>query len=255
MHHGISIWAPVLGNRNLSVLRELHDYSRALTLVEAHERARGRPYARLVFSRLEFQWLAPHPPLGVLPRGVVWLPSGGAAGGYNDRHALMDRAHGDVYFSVDSLPGYGSLSGRKLEDNRAGERVAVDDRKKNPADFALWKAAKPGEPTWDSPWGGGRPGWHIECSVMASDLLGGNMDVHAGGVDLKFPHHDNELCQAEARFGHGQWVNHFWHSGHLHIKGLKMSKSLKNFTTIREALAHHSARQLRLMFLLQVDGA
>ena len=101
-----------------------------------------------------------------------------------------------------------------------------------------------------SPWGGGRPGWHIECSVMASDLMGANMDVHAGGVDLQFPHHDNELCQSEAFHGCAQWVNHFWHFGHLHIKGLKMSKSLKNFITIRQALGEYSARQLRLLFLL-----
>ena len=104
---------------------------------------------------------------------------------------------------------------------------------------------------WPSPWGEGRPGWHIECSVVASDILGENMDVHAGGVDLKFPHHDNELAQSEAYYGCKQWVNTFFHAGHLHIKGLKMSKSLKNFITIRQALKEHSPRQLRLMFLLQ----
>jgi cysteinyl-tRNA synthetase len=107
-------------------------------------------------------------------------------------------ADGDVYFSVDALPEYGSLSGRKLEDNRAGERVAVDTRKKNPADFALWKAAKPGEPTWDSPWGAGRPGWHIECSAMIESILGKSIDIHGGGQDLVFPHHENELAQSTA---------------------------------------------------------
>lgn len=124
--------------------------------------------------------------------------------------------------------------------------------KKHPHDFALWKASKPtGEPAWDSPWGPGRPGWHIECSVMASDIFGNNLDVHGGGADLKFPHHDNELAQAEAYHQCNQWVNYFWHAGHLHIAGLKMSKSLKNFITIQQALQEHSPRQLRLMFLLQ----
>ena len=126
---------------------------------------------------------------------------------------------------------------------------AAEKRHKN--DFALWKSSKPGEPAWDSPWGRGRPGWHIECSVIASDILGPNLDVHAGGVDLKFPHHDNELAQSEAFYGHAQWVNYFFHAGHLDIKGLKMSKSLKNFITIRQALEKHSPRQIRLMFLLQ----
>ena len=122
--------------------------------------------------------------------------------------------------------------------------------KRNATDFAVWKKSKGGEPSWPSPWGGGRPGWHIECSVMATDLMGDNMDVHAGGYDLKFPHHDNEIAQSEAYHGCKQWVNYFFHFGHLHIKGLKMSKSLKNFITIRQALAGHTARQIRLMFLL-----
>jgi len=118
-------------------------------------------------------------------------------------------------------------------------------------DFALWKSSKPGEPSWPSPWGGGRPGWHIECSVMGTATFGSNMDIHAGGSDLKFPHHDNELAQSEAYHGCQQWVNYFLHAGHLHIKGLKMSKSLKNFVTIQQALELHSARQIRLMFLVQ----
>jgi len=117
-------------------------------------------------------------------------------------------------------------------------------------DFAIWKSSKPGEPSWESPWGGGRPGWHIECSVMASDVIGENIDIHGGGVDLMFPHHDNEMAQAEAYHQCNQWVNYFMHAGHLHIKGLKMSKSLKNFITIRQALQEHSPRQLRLMFLM-----
>uniref|UniRef100_A0A7S3L6K9 cysteine--tRNA ligase n=1 Tax=Amphora coffeiformis TaxID=265554 RepID=A0A7S3L6K9_9STRA len=132
--------------------------------------------------------------------------------------------------------------------------------KKSPRDFALWKKSKEGEPSWESPWGPGRPGWHIECSVMASDVLRKltghpTMDIHSGGVDLKFPHHDNEMAQAEAECGHPQWVNYFVHAGHLHIQGLKMSKSLKNFITIQQALEMNSARQIRMLFLLHKYNA
>lgn len=125
---------------------------------------------------------------------------------------------------------------------------AAANGKRSSNDFALWKASKPGEPAWASPWGEGRPGWHIECSVMASDIHGENMDIHSGGIDLAFPHHDNELAQSEACFDNRQWVNYFLHTGHLHIEGQKMSKSLKNFITIEEALRKYSARQLRLAF-------
>ncbi|KAF8826055.1 hypothetical protein HHX47_DHR6000361 [Lentinula edodes] len=123
------------------------------------------------------------------------------------------------------------------------------------SDFALWKATKPGEPSWDSPWGKGRPGWHIECSVMASAVLGENMDVHSGGIDLAFPHHDNEMAQSEAYHDCPTWVNYFVHTGHLHIEGLKMSKSLKNFITIDEILQKYTARQIRLAFLTQLWNA
>ena len=148
-------------------------------------------------------------------------------------------------------PSKGKATQAEMEESEGSLHVAEAGEKRNAADFALWKKSKGGEPSWPSPWGGGRPGWHIECSVMASDLMGDGMDVHAGGSDLKFPHHDNELAQAEAYHGCQQWVNYFFHFGHLHIKGLKMSKSLKNFVTIRQALGTHSARQIRLMFLLQ----
>lgn len=124
------------------------------------------------------------------------------------------------------------------------------NEKKNVSDFAIWKSSKPGEPSWDSPWGKGRPGWHIECSVMASAILGSSLDIHTGGFDLKFPHHDNELAQAEAYFNNDHWVRYFLHSGHLTISGCKMSKSLKNFVTISKALEQNSARQLRFAFLL-----
>lgn len=131
----------------------------------------------------------------------------------------------------------------------AAAAAARGAEKKSPSDWALWKASRPGEPYWDSPWGPGRPGWHIECSAMASAELGGQVDIHSGGVDLKFPHHDNELAQAEAYHGSPQWVDYFIHTGHLHIDGLKMSKSLKNFISIGSVLSRVSSRQLRLFFL------
>lgn len=126
----------------------------------------------------------------------------------------------------------------------------ADNGKKSNNDFALWKASKAGEPEWESPWGKGRPGWHIECSVMASDILGSNIDIHSGGIDLAFPHHDNELAQSEARFDNQQWINYFLHTGHLHIEGQKMSKSLKNFITIQEALKKILAAPIKIGFCL-----
>ena len=172
---------------------------------------------------------------------------------------LAYESKGSVYLSIDAFKEAGH-DYRKLvpgvdttaEEMAEGEgALAADGEKKNPNDFALWKKSKVGEPEWKSQWGMGRPGWHIECSVVASDILGPVMDVHAGGCDLRFPHHDNELAQSEAHFGHGQWVNYFFHAGHLKIKGLKMSKSLKNFVTIRQALEKFTAREIRMMFLLQ----
>eukprot|EP00534_Pseudo-nitzschia_fraudulenta_P006377 CAMPEP_0201180444 /NCGR_PEP_ID=MMETSP0851-20130426/116201_1 /ASSEMBLY_ACC=CAM_ASM_000631 /TAXON_ID=183588 /ORGANISM="Pseudo-nitzschia fraudulenta, Strain WWA7" /LENGTH=778 /DNA_ID=CAMNT_0047464655 /DNA_START=16 /DNA_END=2352 /DNA_ORIENTATION=+ len=167
---------------------------------------------------------------------------------------------GSVYFDTNVFKGKGHQY-RKLkpgvettaEEMAEGEGALAggDTEKKHRNDFVLWKASNPGEPSWQSPWGPGRPGWHIECSVMASDVIGENLDIHGGGVDLMFPHHDNEMAQSEAYHQCCQWVNYFLHAGHLHIKGLKMSKSLKNFITIRQALKEHSARQLRLMFLMQ----
>lgn len=171
-------------------------------------------------------------------------------------------SEGSVYFDTVSFTAKGYNYGKvapwcvgKADLLAEGEGVltandkAVAEQKKCPNDFALWKKSKEGEPTWDSPWGPGRPGWHIECSAMASTVLGSVIDIHAGGVDLRFPHHSNEIAQAEAFHGCHQWVNYFLHSGHLHIDGLKMSKSLKNFITIRECLKRYNARQLRLLFL------
>ncbi|GAA5945967.1 hypothetical protein JCM3775_007564 [Rhodotorula graminis] len=143
-----------------------------------------------------------------------------------------------------------SKGNRELLEDGEGSLTSTTG-KRSASDFALWKSSKPGEPAWPSPWGPGRPGWHIECSVMATAVLGEGMDVHSGGVDLAFPHHDNELAQSEAFHNCRQWVNYFLHTGHLHIEGLKMSKSLKNFITIDDALEKYSARQLRFAFLLQ----
>ncbi|XP_057837680.2 cysteine--tRNA ligase, chloroplastic/mitochondrial isoform X2 [Cryptomeria japonica] len=153
--------------------------------------------------------------------------------------------NGDVYFSVDKYPEYGCLSGRKLDDNRAGERVAVDSRKQNPADFALWKSAKPGEPCWESPWGQGRPGWHIECSAMSATHLGYSFDIHGGGVDLIFPHHENELAQSCTACKESS-VRYWMHNGFVTIDAEKMSKSLGNFFTIREVLESYHPLALRV---------
>lgn len=155
---------------------------------------------------------------------------------------------GDVYFSIDSFKEYGKLSGRNPDDMRAGARIAVDEKKKSPLDFALWKPAKPGEPFWESPWGKGRPGWHIECSAMSYEYLGEGFDIHGGGKDLIFPHHENELAQSEAVFGR-QFVKYWIHNGFVDINNEKMSKSLGNFTMIKEVLDTYSPEVIR-MFLL-----
>ncbi|KAF6332655.1 hypothetical protein mRhiFer1_002118 [Rhinolophus ferrumequinum] len=172
-------------------------------------------------------------------------------------------SNGSVYFDTAKFASserhsYGKLVPEAVGDQKAlqegeGDLSISADRlseKRSPSDFALWKASKPGEPSWPCPWGKGRPGWHIECSAMAGTLLGASMDIHGGGFDLRFPHHDNELAQSEAYFENDCWVRYFLHTGHLTIAGCKMSKSLKNFITIKDALKQHSARQLRLAFLM-----
>ncbi len=155
---------------------------------------------------------------------------------------------GDVYFRVTKMADYGKLSGRRLEDMHAGARVGVDERKENPLDFAMWKAAKEGEPAWESPWGKGRPGWHIECSAMAIHYLGDQIDIHGGGNDLIFPHHENEIAQSEAYSGK-QFARFWIHNGMLQLSGEKMSKSIGNLVTIEDFLAEHSADILRMMVL------
>ncbi len=173
--------------------------------------------------------------------------------------ALIDKGfayaatNGDVFYSVNHFVGYGKLSGKSLEDLRAGERVEIDGFKKDPMDFVLWKAAKPGEPSWDSPWGKGRPGWHIECSAMSSHLLGQHFDIHGGGQDLQFPHHENEIAQSEAAHNHDgkpcQMVNYWMHNGFIRVDDEKMSKSLGNFFTIRTVLEQYDAEVVRFFIL------
>jgi cysteinyl-tRNA synthetase len=154
----------------------------------------------------------------------------------------------DVFYSVESFGGYGALSGRKLEDMKAGSRVAVDEKKRHPMDFVLWKGAKPGEPRWPSPWGPGRPGWHIECSVMSSHYLGPTFDIHGGGRDLLFPHHENERAQSLAA-GDGEFARYWIHNGFVTVESEKMSKSLGNFLTIRDALEDYHPEVLRIFLL------
>ena len=166
---------------------------------------------------------------------------------------LVDKGYayevdGDVYFSTKKFEGYGKLSGQNIEDLQSGARISVDERKKDPMDFAIWKAQKPGEPAWDSPWGMGRPGWHIECSCMAKKLLGETIDIHAGGSDLKFPHHENEIAQSEALTGE-PFARYWLHSAFVNVNNEKMSKSLNNFFTAREILERYDADVIRFLML------
>lgn len=167
---------------------------------------------------------------------------------------LIEKGHayvvdGDVYFRVLSFPEYGKLSHRTLDEMMAGARVEIDPRKEHPMDFALWKAAKPGEPAWESPWGPGRPGWHIECSAMIYHHLGEQIDIHGGGADLIFPHHENEIAQSEAFTGKKPFVRYWLHNGLLQLGGEKMSKSIGNLITIRELLERDGAGPFRLLVL------
>ena len=157
-------------------------------------------------------------------------------------------SNGDVFFAVKQFKHYGALSGKKAEDQRAGERVAIDEHKRDPGDFVLWKMAKPGEPSWDSPWGNGRPGWHIECSAMSTECLGNHFDIHGGGLDLQFPHHENEIAQSEAA-NQETFVNVWMHNGFVRVDDEKMSKSLGNFFTIREVLARYHPEVVRFFIL------
>ena len=157
-------------------------------------------------------------------------------------------SNGDVYYDVSSFDSYGKLSGKNPDDLRAGERVAVDEGKDDPLDFVLWKSAKPGEPNWDSPWGKGRPGWHIECSAMSVHALGEHFDIHGGGLDLQFPHHENEIAQSEGACG-CKFVNYWLHNGFVRVDNEKMSKSLGNFFTIRDVMGRYDAEVIRYFIL------
>ena len=161
---------------------------------------------------------------------------------------LAYESKGDVYFSVDKLPDYGKLSHRRLEDMVAGSRVEVDDRKRHAMDFALWKASKPGEPEWDSPWGKGRPGWHIECSAMCSKYLGQPFDIHGGGNDLVFPHHENEIAQSEGAKG-CELARYWLHNGMVNLGSEKMSKSMGNFMTVQDCASEYGGESLRYLVL------
>ncbi len=164
----------------------------------------------------------------------------------NNHAYLAD--NGDVYYDVSSFPEYGQLSGKKLAELRAGARVEINEAKRDPMDFTLWKASKEGEPAWDSPWGPGRPGWHIECSAMSTNLLGDHFDIHGGGVDLKFPHHENEIAQSCGATGK-PFVNLWMHNGFIRVDEEKMSKSLGNFFTVREVLQHYQPEVIRYFML------
>lgn len=167
-----------------------------------------------------------------------------------DKEFAYVGTNGDVYYRVRKFEGYGKLSGKILEELESGARIEVEEAKEDPLDFVLWKSAKPGEPSWKSPWGDGRPGWHIECSAMSTCCLGNNFDIHGGGPDLKFPHHENEIAQSEAATGE-QYANTWMHAGTLRIDGEKMSKSLGNFFTIRDVLKEYDAEVIRF-FLASV---
>jgi len=192
--------------------------------------------------------------LGVLPpdhepRATQYVAQMLTMIGQLERKSLAYAApNGDVYYRVREFAAYGKLSGKSLDELRAGERVEVDQYKHDPLDFVLWKAAKPGEPAWDSPWGRGRPGWHIECSAMSAELLGAHFDIHGGGQDLQFPHHENEIAQSEGAHD-CTFVNVWMHNGFVRVDNEKMSKSLGNFFTIREILKKFDAEVVRFFIL------
>ncbi len=183
------------------------------------------------------------------PRATEYVPGMlDMIGLLQSRGYAYQATDGDMNYAVRKFDGYGKLSGKSLEDLRAGERVAVTDAKQDPLDFVLWKRAKPGEPAWESPWGAGRPGWHIECSVMSGALLGKQFDIHGGGQDLQFPHHENEIAQSEGAHG-GTFVNYWMHNGFVRVDNEKMSKSLGNFFTVREILKKYDAEVVRFFII------
>ncbi len=207
-------------------------------LTERFIRANEEDFAALGLLRPEHEPRATHS----IPGMVRMIESLIARG-----HAYP-AANGDVYYAVSSFQGYGRLSGKDPRELRAGARVEVDEAKDDPLDFVLWKAAKPGEPSWDSPWGKGRPGWHIECSVMSSELLGSRFDIHGGGEDLQFPHHENEIAQSEGASG-VHFVNYWMHNAFVQVDKEKMSKSLGNFFSVRDILKKYDPEVVRFFIL------
>ena len=165
-----------------------------------------------------------------------------------EKNGLAYNVNGDVYFDTEAFPAYGRLSGQNLEDLEAGARIDVDDAKRHPMDFALWKAQKPGEPAWPSPWGMGRPGWYIECSAMSMKYLGETIDIHCGGKDLLFPHHENEIAQSEGATGK-PFVHYWMHNGHINVDNQKMSKSLGNFFTVRDISKEFDLEAVRMFMI------
>jgi cysteinyl-tRNA synthetase len=215
--------------------------------------AEGLDADQLVEGLIE-DWLAEVQALGLLPAKVYPRATQEVPEIIALIEGLIDRGHaypsnGDVYFRVRSFPDYGKLSGRDIEELRSGARVEVDERKDDPLDFALWKAAKPGEPRWSSPWGEGRPGWHIECSAMCMHHLGGKVDIHGGGRDLIFPHHENEIAQSEAYLGEEPFARYWVHNGMLQLDGEKMSKSIGNVVKLKSIVERGRADAFRLMVL------
>jgi cysteinyl-tRNA synthetase len=183
------------------------------------------------------------------PRATQYVPEMLAMIDALERRGLAYRAgSGDVNYAVRRFPGYGKLSGKSLDELRAGERVEVDPDKLDPLDFVLWKRSKAGEPSWPSPFGDGRPGWHIECSAMSTTLLGAHFDIHGGGEDLQFPHHENEIAQSEGAHG-GRFVNYWMHNGFVRVDEAKMSKSLGNFFTVHEVLERYDPEVVRFFIL------
>jgi cysteinyl-tRNA synthetase len=205
-------------------------------------------------ERLISEWHKEREALGVLPATVYPRATQEIPAIVTMIEGLIEKSHayeadGDVYFRVRTFKDYGKLSGRNVDDMVSGARIEIDERKEDPLDFALWKAAKPGEPTWPSPWSDGRPGWHIECSAMCSHHLDGQVDIHGGGTDLIFPHHENEIAQSEAFLGVEPFSRYWMHNGMLQLGGDKMSKSIGNVIRIRDLIENGQTQAFRLMVL------
>ncbi len=219
----------------------------------ARANERGEPFSELT-NRFIAAMHEDADALGVLPPDQEPRATGHLPAIIRMIGRLIERGHayvadnGDVYYDVRSFPEYGKLSGKSIDDLEAGARVEPGEVKRDPLDFALWKAAKPDEPAWDSPWGQGRPGWHIECSAMSTEALGDTFDIHGGGADLTFPHHENEIAQSEGATGH-PFVRYWMHNGFVRINDEKMSKSLGNFFTVREILERYRPEEVRYFIL------